>query len=270
MARPREPVSDYRVAIHKIREYRYAATQPLYHKENGTLARKYIHCGQVDERLVFNPNELWKTLTQDERAKFIFSEGWSINTCAENNAKQNNGISLPKAQSYGLVTEVSGQYNNKLYGAVWLLEKIAENCKIKEDLLSVINNSEELYSEILTLSIFPCLTNRNYDRVARWQHYTKVPALQSLTSSYITKLTQRVNDNHRMQFLKVRLKRQEGQNPWNRGGNNRPMTFSHANRVCANDLFFAMRMIVEYFQKSVADIQEKTKIPTVIKATPLD
>ena len=39
---------------------------------------------------------------------------------------QNNGISLPKAQSNGLVTEVSGQYNNKLYGAVWLLEKIAE------------------------------------------------------------------------------------------------------------------------------------------------
>ena len=46
--------------------------------------------------------------------------------------------------------------------------------------------------------------------------------------------------------------------------------FSHANRLCANDLFFAMRMIVEYFQKSVADIQEKKKIPTVIKATPLD
>ena len=64
--------------------------------------------------------------------------------------------------------------------------------------------------------------------------------------------------------------RQEGQNPWNRGGNNRPMTFSHANRLCANDLFFAMRMIVEYFQKSVANIQEKTRIPTVIKATPLD
>ena len=72
MARPRDPVSDYRVAIHKIREYRYAATQPLYHNEAGTLARKYIHWGQVDERLVFNQNELWKTPTQDERAKFFF------------------------------------------------------------------------------------------------------------------------------------------------------------------------------------------------------
>ena len=167
MARPRDPVSDYRVAIHKIREYRYATTQPLYHKEDGTLARKYIHWGQVDERLVFTPNELWKTLTQDEKAKFIFPEGWSINACAE-------------------------------------------NCKIREDLLSFLNNSEDLYSEILTLSIFPCLTNRNYDRVARWQQYTKVPALQPLTSSYITRLTQRLNDNYRMQFLKARLKRQEG------------------------------------------------------------
>ena len=132
MSRPRDPASDYRIAIHKIREYRYAATQPLYQKKDGGIARKYIHWGLVDEHLVFTPNELWKTMTQEEKAKFIFPEGWSINTCDNNKCNQVNGVSLPKAQPYIAASDENGQYNNKLYGAVWLLEKIAENSKIKQ------------------------------------------------------------------------------------------------------------------------------------------
>ena len=100
------------------------------------------------------------------------------------------------------------QFNNLLYGHVWFLLKIAEKYHVIEDLNIVFMYDQDTVNDILTLAIFPYLTNMNFDRCARWQNITKTPSNHKLTSSFITRFTQRINDNHRMTFIARRLDRQ--------------------------------------------------------------
>ena len=100
------------------------------------------------------------------------------------------------------------KYSDKLYGSVCFLTKLAEQCGVIEDLKIVFEYNESIVNDILTLAIFPYLTQMNCDRCYKWQNYTKTPSERKLTPSYITKITKKITTNHRMEFVKLRLERQ--------------------------------------------------------------
>ena len=62
--------------------------------------------------------------------------------------------------------------------------------------------------DILTLAMYPILSRWNYNHTARWQRYTKVPSTRSLNPSVITRLSQSITDDNRMNLLKRRIARQ--------------------------------------------------------------
>ena len=95
-----------------------------------------------------------------------------------------------------------------MYGHIWFLTKLAEKYKIIEDLNFVFEYDQDLVNDIITLAIFPYLTNMTFDRCEKWQNIVKTPSNHKLTSSFIARITQNINDNHRMEFIVQRLSRQ--------------------------------------------------------------
>ncbi len=99
------------------------------------------------------------------------------------------------------------QYNNRLYGAFWLLEQIVRNSGVYDDLMQVFDGNQIIVHEVLSLAIFPYISGKNYSRFAKWQNTNKTLVDYPLTSSYITKLSQNIRDEHRMKLIGLRLKR---------------------------------------------------------------
>jgi hypothetical protein len=96
-----------------------------------------------------------------------------------------------------------------LYGDIWLLEQVAAKTGVRQDLEAVFDGNIELADDILTLAMFPYLTKHAYNRVARWQRNANAPSTRELTPSLITRLTQTITEQHRMELLKLRALRIE-------------------------------------------------------------
>lgn len=236
--RKADPKSPYKVFLHKDKKYRYAATQ----KKNsdagtGTKARYIItHWGTVSEDLVFSPNATYRLTDVEERLKLIFPKDWDISeamsmnrtdkavrTSARDASRDINEICPYDDNAVPVSAEekqpvnnrhvtpsdtVLDQFNNRFYGAFWLLDQLAHQAGVYEDLLSVFNGNAAVVNEVITMAIYPYLSNRNFNRMARWQHGHKTAVDYDLTSSYITRFTQRICDDHRMRLIGLRLKRQ--------------------------------------------------------------
>ena len=216
--RPKNPDTDYRVIIHQPNGYRYAATQPhIRDPKTGAIRRRYCYWGDVSEDLKFIPNDRFLLASPSERAKLIFPEGWDLSAIHN---LQDPGTTLPVLQDpcitndgsafTGTVTlsPATDQFNNRFYGGTWFLWGIAVNKHVVEDLLKVFHDDLVAVNDILTLAMFPIITKKNYNQVERWQGYTKTPSTHPLSPSFITRFTQKITDNHRMQFLKLRIDRQ--------------------------------------------------------------
>ena len=78
---------------------------------------------------------------------------------------------------------------------------------IRQDLDVVFDGNREIVDDILTLAMFPYLTKFNYSRVARWQRVAASPSSRYLTPTEITRLTQSITEQHRMDLLKLRAAR---------------------------------------------------------------
>jgi hypothetical protein len=98
-------------------------------------------------------------------------------------------------------------YQNRLYGDIWLLEQIAKKTGIRQDLEIVFKGNTEVVDDIITLAIFPYLTKFTYNRVARWQRIARCPSERELTPTRITRLTQSITEQQRMELLKLRAGR---------------------------------------------------------------
>ena len=101
-------------------------------------------------------------------------------------------------------------FENKLYGDVWLLLRIAELRGVTRDLMTVFFHQAEVVNDVLTLAIYPYLTGRSLSRLPRWQRSVKVPATHELTPSRVTRLTQSVTHDQVMEFFRLRIARQPG------------------------------------------------------------
>ena len=199
MSRPLDPLTPYRVGIHVTKGYKYASTQP--HSVDSSTGKKsyaHIHWGCVTDENKFIPNNRFNTATSEEREKLIFPDDWDLSELDKINKATNI-----KSQTLNFAE----QYCNLLYGDIWLLEQIAEKTGIRQDLEIVFEGDVDIVNDIITLAIFPYLTRFSYNRVARWQRNVKSPSARELTPSAITKLTQSINEQNRMDLFKLRASR---------------------------------------------------------------
>ena len=77
-----------------------------------------------------------------------------------------------------------------------------------EDLLRVFDGDLSAVNDILTLSIYTIAENRSFNRLDRWLDTHKTLSDHRFESDYITRLTQSIQEDHRMKFIKCRINRQ--------------------------------------------------------------
>lgn len=197
MGRSVDPNAQYRVKPHVTKGYTYASTQPPYiDTDTGKKKYRYVHWGTVDENRKFIPGSSFYLASPEERARLIFPEDWDMSE-----AEKFTGLRKPGRPAY------DGNCQNRLYGDVWMLEQVATKTGIRQDLEAVFGGNREIVDDILTLAMFPYLTKFNYSRVARWQRAAKSPSSRDLTPTEITRLTQSITEQHRMDFLRLRAAR---------------------------------------------------------------
>ena len=197
MGRPPKPDSGYHVSIHKVGNYQYASTQPSSVCESGKKSYRHIHWGRLDENLKFIPGTEYILASPAERSKLIFPKDWDLSELEKFSGARKQG-----RPAY------DGADQNRLYGAVWLMEQIAEKTEIRKDLLEVFDNNAEVVDDILTLAMYPCLSNgASYNRLQRFQRIYRFPSNREMTSDYITRLSQSITEQHRMDLFRLRAAR---------------------------------------------------------------
>ncbi len=197
MARPPRNDDKIYLNLHINQGYRYARAQVPYKTESGVKRYKSVHFGTVTDELVFNPNHKFLYASEEVRKALVFPPEWNVSAAFKE-------IHPPPGRP-----ESSDEDTNRLYGHIWLLEKIAESTGIRKDLLQVFHGNKALVNDILTLAMFPYVTGYTYNRVERWQRIVKAPSDRPLNPPAITHLTQSITEQHRMDLLRLRLNRLE-------------------------------------------------------------
>ena len=199
----------FRMKIHKVNKYWYASTQrPREDDKSDSSDKKHyvhFHWGKLDEHLVFEPYPVFLHLSPEEQSKFIFPEDWDLTTYKKLSQSPQEKPTLDSsitAVETGLIKE----YSNRFYGGVWLLEKIAYDLGIREDLMSVFNNTV-CVNDVMTIAMFMILTNYNLDRLEDWQDLEKYPSTHRLSPPVITEFEKSISHQNRLDFFKCRSSR---------------------------------------------------------------
>ena len=197
MPRKPDPETQYRIAIHVDKGYRYASTQPAsVDPETGKRTYRRIHWGTVDDHNRFTPGKSYIFAPIEERSKLIFPKDWDLSEIEKLSGNRKPGRPV-----------IESQDDNRLYGDIWLLEKIAEATGIRKDLMKVFDGNREMTDAIMTLAMYLLCGKDTYNQLASWQRIVKTPYAKALTSPYITMLTQRISEQNRMDLLKLRSAR---------------------------------------------------------------
>lgn len=241
-----DPLTPYRVYLRKDKSYTYAAVDRVVendeidetdeNKEKGKKRRVFT-LGRVKE-MRFIPNDRYRLMPVSERVKLIFPEGIDISAVTDMNKsvetlgcsssrnveqeknpdeKQDVGsqvepnpsgeASVKTPQDSKPSSPVSDQYTNRLYGSFWLLDQIAVNAGLHDDLLTAFNGNGFMVNEVLSLGYFPYLSGRSYSRFSKWQNTHATLLDYRLGSPSITRLTQRITDTNRMTLIRCRVAR---------------------------------------------------------------
>nr|MCR5258153.1 hypothetical protein [Desulfovibrio sp.] len=200
MGRHPDPLSSYRVSIHKIGKYLYASTQPIrFNEEKGKNEHYRIHWGVVSKDNKFIPNDTYLNASVEIREKLIFPENLDLSEIENiENKKYSNDDKIKKIL-------LSAQ--NSLYGDVWLLDKIAEITCIKQDLLKIFKDDVKIEKDIMTLAYFLLSGEKTYSHVEAWQKVEKTPSDYFLLPHHITRLTQKISAENRKNLFSLRAKR---------------------------------------------------------------
>lgn len=196
MARPANPDTPYKIMLHVNKGYRYATTRPLIKTSDGSHYNKSIHWGRVTDELKFIPGRRFLYASLEDREKLIFPDGWDLSEIDKLRSNLRQGRPAN-----------AGDDTNRFYGDIWLLERIAEKTGIRQDLVSVFDGNQEMVNDVMTLAMYPYVTGFNYNRMAGWQRIVKTPSKHPLTPGHITKLTQGLSEQHRMDLFRLRAAR---------------------------------------------------------------
>ena len=170
MARPARTDGKTSVTLHVDKGHRYASSQP-FTIDPDTGRKKYskVLWGHVTEDLRFLPSfkfinspKEWDTLD--------FPAEWDTSAIDKLKEMQRNGQAKAGRPAY------DGEDLNRQYGDIWFLQQVAEKVDLYKDLLSVFDGNKGMVDDVLTLAIFPYITEFNYNRVERWQRIAKSPS----------------------------------------------------------------------------------------------
>lgn len=196
MARPTKEDSIYRLSPHRNGSYTYASTHPYTLTDDGKRKYRLLHWGRLTPELKFIPGKRYLYASMEERGKLIFPEGWDLSEIDK----------LASNRKPGRVSN-EGEDMNRLYGDIWLLERIADSTGLRKDLMAVFGGNAEMVNDVLTLAYYPIVTGNNYSRVARWQRVVKTPSGTELHPAAITRLAQSITEQHRMDLFRYRAQR---------------------------------------------------------------
>lgn len=196
MARPTKEDSIYRMSPHKNGDYMYASTHPYTLTDDGRRKYRLQHWGTLTPDLKFIPGKQYLYASTEDRSKLIFPPEWDLSELDK----------LASNRKAGRVAH-EGEDFNRLYGDIWLLERVADMTGLRKDLMSVFGGNAEMVNDILTLSYYPIVTGNNYSRVARWQRIVKTPSKTELYPAMITRLSQSITEQHRMDLFRLRAHR---------------------------------------------------------------
>ena len=150
-----------------------------------------------------------KLVSETEYAKLSEEEGTqslpdllnmddSLGQCNEKNKME--GLILPSSN-------YQDQYNNRLYGSFWLLHQVSIVSGVYNDVLDTFGGNIAKTNEVLSLAFFPYLSERNYNRFVKWQNTHETLLEYPLPAPAITRLTQSITDNDRMNLIQRRVSR---------------------------------------------------------------
>jgi hypothetical protein len=145
---------------------------------------------------VFHPNKRYLYADSDERSKLVFPFDWDMSEA--------NSMTEPRCRGCVEPHEIEG---NKLYGDIWLLEKIADRTGLRSDLMDTFDNNKAIVDDILTVAMYLVATSHSCNRVARWQNIVKTPSSTVLTPVAITRLMQSITESNRIRLMGLRGKR---------------------------------------------------------------
>ena len=150
----------------------------------------------MDENNRFTPGKAYIFASLEERSKLIFPEGWDLSEIDKLSGRRGPGRPVKE-----------GQDENRLYGDIWLLEQIAEATGVRKDLKKTFEGNREMVDAVMTLAIYLLCGKGTYNQLAAWQRVAKAPYAKPLSSPYITKLTQMITEQNRMDLLRLRAAR---------------------------------------------------------------
>lgn len=200
MARTIDPKTSYKVKIHKNGKYLYASTQPIVvdpERTSGRNKHKRIHWGTVDENKKFHPNQTYLMTSPAERSKLIFPSDLDMSEVE----------SLKSERKAGRPSSQGTEDSNLLYGDTWLLEQVARVTGLRDDLTKVFDGNIETVDAILSIAMYQICNGGAFNGIANWQRIEKVPFQRALTSPYITRLTQSITEQNRMDLFRLRAAR---------------------------------------------------------------
>ena len=196
LGRPPKADSGYRVSTHKIGKYIYASTQPVSVDQDGNKTYKHKHWGRLDGNR-FVPGTEFILLSREEREKLIFPADWDLSEIDK---------IFPPSQGGRPVSD--GQDRNRLYGVTWFLEQVAEKTGLTKDLMKVFGGNKVMVNDMLTLAMFPYVsTGLSYNRLKRYQRIYRFPSDREMSSDYITRFSQSITEQNRMDLFRNRAAR---------------------------------------------------------------
>ena len=194
--RPVKSDTIYKMQIHVNGKHRYASTQPFTIGEDGKKRYTHKHWGTLDENLRFHPNTTYLYATIEERSKLIFPKEWDLSELENLESNRKRGRVSYEADDV-----------DRMYGATWLLDRVAETTGLTADLKKVFGGNMEMVNDVLTLAYYPFIDNLSYNQLSFWQREVKAPSDRVLNSVNITRLTQCITEKNRMDLFRYRAAR---------------------------------------------------------------
>lgn len=141
-------------------------------------------------------NTKYLYLSIEERQKFIFPKDWDLSELGDLASTRRRGRPAYEADDV-----------DRQYGATWFLDRVAEKTGLSSDLRKVFGGNMEMVDDILTLAYYPFIDNLSYNQLAMWQREVKTPSERTLNSTAITRLTQSITEQNKMDLFRCRAKR---------------------------------------------------------------
>ena len=186
----------YKIIIHTNGGHRYAATKQFTMNEDGKKSYSYKHWGTLDDANKFHPSSNYFYASPADRRKLIFPSDWDLSDATGLTEKKPRGRVAYEADDV-----------DRQYGTTWFLDHVSDVTGVREDLLKVFGGNEEMVDDILTMAYFPFIDNLSYSHLSQWQREVKAPSERKLTSTAVTRLTQAITEQNRMDLFRCRAGR---------------------------------------------------------------